>query len=102
MELKPIKKNNKIYQNIIRQVKDSIENGNILPGDKLPSERALAEMLNVSRTSVKEAITVLESSGIITVRPGVGMFLNDDSHKSLQYKFSRSEEHTSELQSRGH
>lgn len=37
---------------------------------------------------MKEAVTVLESSGIITVRPGVGMFINEDSQQDLLHKFS--------------
>lgn len=88
MGFQPIKKRTRIYQTIIQQIKASIAEGKILPGDKLPSERALAEILNVSRTSVKEAITVLESSGIINVRAGVGMFLNDETPKDLLLKFS--------------
>lgn len=89
LKLTPIKKSNKVYQQIIKQIQDSIKLGSVAPGDKLPSERVLAEMLSVSRTSVKEAVTVLEASGIITIKPGVGMFLNDDSQKRLQYKFSQ-------------
>lgn len=89
MAFTPIKKQKKIYQTIIQQIKNTIADGNILPGEKLPSERALAEMFSVSRTSVKEAVTVLESSGIITVRSGVGMFLNEDSQQDLLHKFSQ-------------
>src|SRR5690625_329810 len=79
MMFRPIKRRKRVYENIIDQIKIAIEEGRIKPGDKLPSERQLAEKLNVARTSVKEAITVLESSGVVTVRPGVGMFLNNDS-----------------------
>jgi len=78
-----------VYQYIIEQIKNAVEEERIKPGEKLPSERALAEILNVSRTSVKEAITVLESSGIVNVRPGVGMFLSNDPINTLGYKFSK-------------
>ncbi|MCM3740990.1 FadR family transcriptional regulator [Oceanobacillus luteolus] len=88
MEFTPIKKRKRIYQTIIQQIQESIANQKILPGEKLPSERALAEMFGVSRTSVKEAVTVLESSGIITVRPGVGMFVNEAPRQELLQKFS--------------
>ncbi|TKC18099.1 FadR/GntR family transcriptional regulator [Robertmurraya kyonggiensis] len=88
MEFEPIRKQKRIYQVIIDQIKQAIEQGQIKPGDKLPSERMLAETLCVSRTSVKEAITVLETAGIVRVRPGVGMFLIEDSHQSLLSKFS--------------
>lgn len=89
MELKPIKKRKRVYQDIIDQIKFAVEEGEIKPGEKLPSERFLAEALCVSRTSVKEAITVLESSGIIKVRPGVGMFLNKYSKEELLVKLSQ-------------
>lgn len=89
MMFRPIKRRKRVYEYIIDQIKIAIEKGRIKPGDKLPSERSLAEKLDVSRTSVKEAITVLESSGIVTVRPGVGMFLNNDSQGVLIDKFSK-------------
>ncbi|MFP3490171.1 GntR family transcriptional regulator, partial [Staphylococcus sp. SIMBA_130] len=52
MEFQAIQKKKKIYQTIIDQIKHSIAEGTIQPGDKLPSERALATMFKVSRTSV--------------------------------------------------
>ncbi|MFD1848802.1 FadR/GntR family transcriptional regulator [Oceanobacillus bengalensis] len=89
MGFKPIGKRKRIYQTIIGQIKESIADGSLKPGEKLPSERALAEQFAVSRTSVKEAVTVLESSGIITVRAGVGMFLNEVTQHDLLHKFSQ-------------
>lgn len=89
MVFKPIKKRKRVYQYIIDQIKIAIEEGRIKPGDQLPSERALAYKLDVSRTSVKEAITVLESSGVVTVRPGVGMFLSNDSRHALNQNFRK-------------
>ncbi|MCJ8008392.1 FadR/GntR family transcriptional regulator [Lederbergia wuyishanensis] len=47
-------------------------------GDKLPSERDLASMLNVSRVIVREALRALESTGIIVIRHGEGAFVNSD------------------------
>lgn len=88
MRLKPIEKRERVYQAVIQQIKQSIEQGEILPGEKLPSERTLAETLGVSRTSIKEAMTVLESTGVIDVRPGVGMFVREESERSLLLKFS--------------
>lgn len=88
MELKPIQRRKRVYEHVIDQIKQAIEMGRIRPGEKLPSERVLAEQLCVARTSVKEAVTVLESSGIITVRPGVGMFLKDDSQSQIVFRLS--------------
>ncbi|MEN1967887.1 FadR/GntR family transcriptional regulator [Lentibacillus sp. N15] len=89
MEFKPIEKGKRVYQYIIDQIKMAIEEGQIQPGEKLPSERVLATNLRVSRTSVKEAITVLESAGIVTVRAGVGMFLCADSQSGLLDKLEK-------------
>src|SRR5690625_4083562 len=79
MMFRPSKRRKHVYENIIDQKEKAIEEGSINTGDKLPYKRQLAEKLNVARTSVKEEITVLESSGVVTVRPEVGMFLNNDS-----------------------
>ena len=48
------------------------------PGDKLPSERDLANMLNVSRPSIREAMIALEVSGVIEVRTGSGIYVCRD------------------------
>lgn len=48
------------------------------PNDKLPNERDLAEQMGVSRTSIREAIKLLVASGFLTVRRGVGTFVNDN------------------------
>jgi GntR family transcriptional repressor for pyruvate dehydrogenase complex len=88
MYLQPIKKRKRVYQEIIERLKIAMENGELKPGDKLPSERTMAETFNVARTSVKEAITVLEASGIVNIRPGVGVFLVDQYRSELLPKFS--------------
>lgn len=71
---KPIK-NKRIYQQIVEQIRELIANGTLSPGDKLMSERALAEELNVSRASIREAFSVLEMLGLIESRPGEGTFI---------------------------
>lgn len=74
MEFKPIK-TRKIYEEIVDQLKVLIIKGNLKPGDRLPSERELAEILGVSRASVREALTALETIGILDIRPGEGTFV---------------------------
>ncbi|MDX6151535.1 FadR/GntR family transcriptional regulator [Marinococcus sp. PL1-022] len=54
-----------------------IEKGTMLPGDKLPAERMLADRLRCSRTSLREAFRVLESKGIIVSRIGGGRYLQN-------------------------
>ena len=68
-----------IYQKIIKELKHGIMHGALRPGDKLPSERDLSKMLGVSRTSLREALKLLEVSGLITIKRGQGAFIaNND------------------------
>lgn len=68
-------KSKKIYQYVIEQIQEMIMNGTLKDGDKLPSERILAEELDVSRASIREAIRALEILGIVESRQGEGNFI---------------------------
>ncbi len=87
LKLMPIQKQ-RVYQMIIEQIKTSVENGDLKPGERLPSERDLAESLNVSRSAVREAFSVLEASRLIRVQPGVGVFLESDANKEIVARLS--------------
>ncbi|KDR94047.1 transcriptional regulator, GntR family [Peptoclostridium litorale DSM 5388] len=69
-------KNKKLYEQVIEQIQNMIMNGQLKRGDKLPSERELAETLGVSRTSIREALRALEILGVIESRQGEGNFIN--------------------------
>ena len=71
---KPIK-TKKIYEEVVEQLKMMLTAGELKPGDKLPSERDMAESLGVSRASVREALTTLEAIGILEIKPGEGTFV---------------------------
>ena len=58
------------YELVLDQLRRSINLGHFVPGDKLPPERDLAHQLGVSRTTVREAVRVLEGQGIVEVRRG--------------------------------
>src|SRR5690606_22841651 len=62
----------RISDEAVNQIKKLIDEGVFRPDDKLPSERELVQALSVSRTSVREALRVLEAMGYIEVLPGVG------------------------------
>src|SRR5438067_1403458 len=82
VELGPIK-STRIYEEIVRQVKQLIAEGRFKSGDRLPPERELAEKFVVSRTSVREALRTLESLGLVEIRPGEGTFVREVSVESL-------------------
>jgi len=82
VELGPIK-STRIYEEIVRQVKQLIAEGRFKSGDRLPPERELAEKFVVSRTSVREALRALESLGLIEIRPGEGTFVREVSIDAL-------------------
>lgn len=58
------------YEAIVEQVEDALARGSLQPGSRLPSERDLMAQFAVSRSTVREALRVLESSGLIRSRPG--------------------------------
>ncbi len=62
---------NKVYEEVARQIERLILK-KLKPGDKLPAERELAEMLKVSRGSIRDAIRSLELLGLVEPRQGTG------------------------------
>jgi GntR family transcriptional regulator, transcriptional repressor for pyruvate dehydrogenase complex len=72
--LKAIKKT-RLYEEVVGQLHQLIDEGKLKAGDRLPSERELAETFRVSRSSVREAIKTLENEGMVITRPGSGTFI---------------------------
>lgn len=68
-------------EKIIKQIKSQIRKGILKPGERLPSERKLAELLGVSRTSVREAVKALSFSGYLDVIHGKGTYIADSAIK---------------------
>ena len=83
-QLSPIKKNVKISQKIVEQIKEIIFSGGLQPGDRLPKEQDLSEQLKVSRPTLREALTVLEAIGLIEVRPREGSIVKSVVPQSIQ------------------
>ena len=75
-ELKPITQQ-RVYNTIVDQIRILIEDGTWGPGQKIPSERDLAEKLSVGRSSVREALRILEAMRYIIIIQGEGVFVND-------------------------
>ncbi len=64
-------KQNRIFQDVVEQIQDVILDGKVKPGEKLPSERELGDMLGTSRGTLREALRILEQKGLIEIRLGV-------------------------------
>ncbi|ABZ84900.1 transcriptional regulator, GntR family [Heliomicrobium modesticaldum Ice1] len=82
MELRPIR-TKKIYEEIVVQIKELVKSGNLKAGDRLLSERELAENLKVSRAAVREALSALEAMGIVDIKPGDGAFIRQPSENGV-------------------
>ncbi|GAA0125928.1 FadR/GntR family transcriptional regulator [Clostridium sp. CTA-19] len=76
-------KNTRVYEKVIEQIKEMIITGTFKKGDKLPSEREMAESLQVSRTSIREALRELEIMGLIESRQGEGNFIKNSFENTL-------------------
>lgn len=66
---------------IVKQIQSLILEGELSPGDKLPSERELANRMNVSRSAVREAVKTLRERGLVEILSGRGTFVANY-HKS--------------------
>ncbi|MCM3086395.1 DNA-binding transcriptional regulator, FadR family [Bhargavaea ginsengi] len=71
------KPSRKMFLEVVQELRTLIRNENILAGDKLPSERVLAERLGTGRSTIREALRSLELLGLIESRQGEGTFLSD-------------------------
>jgi GntR family transcriptional repressor for pyruvate dehydrogenase complex len=60
---------------LVESLGDRIRDGQLTPGDKLPTEAAFMTEFGVSRTVVREAISKLQASGLVETRHGVGTFV---------------------------
>ena len=58
-------KTSRLFEQIVKQVEDSILKGQLKPGDQLPAERDLAQRFGVSRTAVREAVKTLREKGLV-------------------------------------
>lgn len=74
LALTPVRRR-RLYEDVVHQLQTLISSGKLEAGDQLPSERALADQLAVSRTSVREALRILEARGMVEARPGHGLFV---------------------------
>ena len=81
---KPIR-TKRTFEEIVELLKEKIFSGEFQPGDQLPTERDLAQMVQVSRSAVREAYHALELFGIVEIRKGVdgGTYIREPNNHSI-------------------
>lgn len=79
----------RVSQGIAAQIREAILAGRLAPGDRLPAERQLVTLFGASRISVREALRILESTGLIAIRSGVtgGAFVAEASADVVRDSF---------------
>ncbi len=75
-EFSPVS-SNKLYIQIYNQVHSAIVSGRFKVGDKLPSEKELCQIFNVSRVPVREALCALELNGLVDSVQGGGVYVKE-------------------------
>ncbi|MFK8053840.1 MAG: FadR/GntR family transcriptional regulator [Woeseiaceae bacterium] len=71
----------RLYQSVAEQIKRRISEGIYQPGGRLPGERELADELNVSRVTIREAEIALQSMGYIRIKAGSGAYVTERNDK---------------------
>jgi GntR family transcriptional repressor for pyruvate dehydrogenase complex len=66
----------KLVDSIVENILNEIASGRFKPGDKLPTQQELTNTLSVGRNTLREALTRLESMGVLQIRHGQGMFVS--------------------------
>jgi GntR family transcriptional repressor for pyruvate dehydrogenase complex len=88
-------------QQIAHQILDHLVSGKVRPGDRLPSERNLAEKLRVSRSTIRDALKSLGMLGLIRAKPGGGSYFQDVPSnllpRSVEWGLLLGERHTLDL-----
>ena len=79
----------RLYQQIVQQIEESIDKGELKEGDQLPAERELAQQFGVSRTAVREAVKTLSEKGLVEAYAGRGTFITNGSTNSIRNTLDR-------------
>jgi GntR family transcriptional repressor for pyruvate dehydrogenase complex len=71
-----------VSNQVVEHITERILDGRLVPGAFLPTENALCQQLNVGRSTVREAMRVLEARGLVQSRHGIGVAVADRSHEA--------------------
>ncbi len=75
----------RLYEQIVEQIESQVLTGKLHYGDRLPTERELAEQFGVSRTVVREAVKTLREKGLVQSHQGRGTFITDGTARSVRH-----------------
>lgn len=78
----PVVERGRLSERIVAQVERMLREQVLEPGDRLPSEREMAQMLGVSRPSLREAVRTLQARGRLVVKHGQGVFVAQPSSET--------------------
>jgi len=91
-------KSEKLYNSVYQELRKYISTNKLMPGDKLPPEMELCEMLGVSRNVVREALKALQLMGVVNPVPGLGYLIQTfNSDKIFENIFYHIIPHTDDL-----
>lgn len=77
--------NKSVVERIVDQITNAIINGELKPGDKIPTEPELCETFGVGRNSVREAIKILEAYGVVEIRRADGTYVRQEYNYKMLY-----------------
>lgn len=72
-----------VVNQVVKQITDSIIEGDLKPGDKLPTEPEMCEYFGIGRNSVREAIKILEAYGVVYIKRAEGTFVTDTYNQKM-------------------
>ena len=70
-------KKKKLYEEVILGIEEMLKSNNMQPGDRMQSEKELSLYFGVSKTAVREALSALQTAGLIEVKHGSGIFVRN-------------------------
>lgn len=74
----------RLYEQLVHQIENKVLSGELRPGDRLPSERELAEQFGISRTAVREAVKALQEKGLVDIQVGRGTFIKHGTSQAVR------------------
>lgn len=90
MPVAPLRKRNGLAQQVVDRIRTLVADGTYAVGARLPSEVALCEELGVGRSTLREAMRILSSRGVVDVRHGDGTFVAEGAlRETLEERLSR-------------